>query len=71
MKKEELIKKFYCIPCCCNMHPYEHFDGAGGCWGISSGRVFEKDYCNSCEYKKPEKKKRREINEPTHKNEKT
>ena len=52
MKKEELIKNYYCIPHCCNMHPYEHFDGMGGCWGISGGDVLKKDYCNGCEYNK-------------------
>ena len=48
-----IIKDYYCIPFkWCNMSPGEHFDGIGGCWGISGGDVLEKgrDYCKGCKY---------------------
>lgn len=42
------------IPHFCTMHTYEHFDGAGGCWGISRGHVGKSHdvegphYCHTC-----------------------
>jgi hypothetical protein len=32
--------------------PNEHFDGIGGCWGISSGLVEKggEGYCKACEF---------------------
>jgi hypothetical protein len=34
------------------MHPMDHFDGMGGCWGISYGLVAEqgRDYCRTCTF---------------------
>ena len=31
---------------------YTHFDGMGGCWGISHGDVKEKgeEHCKKCQY---------------------
>lgn len=51
---EHLAKSFYCIPIWCRMHPLAHFDGMGGCWGISNGCVLEdgEDYCLDCEFHK-------------------
>lgn len=51
---ERITKKFYCVPTWCRMHPLAHFDGMGGCWGISSGCVLEdgEDYCLDCEFHK-------------------
>ena len=50
-----MCKNFYCIPKWCNMHPYEHFDGVGGCWGIMYGYPVKEgeDYCKGCEFYKP------------------
>jgi len=47
--------KFYTVPKWCGMHPFEHFDGMGGCWGISYGMVFEqgRPYCKGCDFYKP------------------
>jgi len=48
-----VTEDYYCIPFkWCNMSPGEHFDGMGGCWGISGGDVLEKgrDYCKGCKY---------------------
>lgn len=47
-------KRYYCIPNWCRMHPLSHFDGMGGCWGISSGQVLTggEQYCLNCEYHK-------------------
>ena len=47
-------KKFYTIPYWCGMHMIHHFDGMGGCWGISYGLVFEKgrEYCKQCDFYK-------------------
>lgn len=44
-------KKFYTIPYWCGMHKDDHFDGMGGCWGISYGYVFRegRDYCKCCD----------------------
>ena len=57
MNKEEIeqfIKDYYPVPYWCRMHPFSHFDGMGGCWGISSGLMLEKGepYCHDCEYYK-------------------
>ena len=62
---ETIAKDYYCIPKWCRMHPYSHFDGMGGCWGISGGLVLAQgeNYCLSCDYhmrnveppRKPEK----------------
>ena len=51
---EQFTKDYYCVPRWCRMHPFSHFDGIGGCWGISGGLVLEKgeDYCRNCEYHK-------------------
>ena len=56
VKIPKLRKTHYCIPYWCKMHPYEHFDGMGGCWGISSGLQLKggEDYCKGCEYYKKE-----------------
>ena len=45
-------KDYYCVPRWCCFHPYAHFDGMGGCWGISGGDVLKKgeEYCKKCEY---------------------
>jgi len=47
-----LEKKDYTAPAWCRMHPLEHADGMGGCWGISYGLVKEQgeNYCVGCEY---------------------
>jgi hypothetical protein len=48
-----VTEDYYCIPFrWCNMSPGEHFDGMGGCWGISGGDVLKKgrDYCKGCKY---------------------
>ena len=52
MPTKEEIKDFYCIPKWCRFHPYAHFDGMGGCWGISGGDVLKKgeEYCKKCDY---------------------
>ena len=36
----------------CQMHPLDHYDGMGGCWGISHGFVRKRgeDYCRECEF---------------------
>ena len=49
---EPTDKDYYCIPKWCRMPPAGHFDGMGGCWGISSSKVFQqgKRYCMKCEY---------------------
>ena len=46
------LSDFYCIPKWCRFHPYAHFDGMGGCWGISGGDVLKKgeEYCKECDY---------------------
>ena len=46
------LHDFYCIPKWCRFHPYAHFDGMGGCWGISGGDVLKKgeEYCKKCDY---------------------
>ena len=51
MTERPYHKKFYTVPYWCGMHKDDHFDGMGGCWGISSGFVFEKgrDYCKCCD----------------------
>lgn len=40
------------IPSWCAMPSNEHFDGIGGCWGISSEKVKVEGekYCAICEY---------------------
>ena len=40
------------IPSWCHMPETSHFDGMGGCWGISHGQVEEKGelYCITCEF---------------------
>ena len=49
-----ISKCYYCIPNWCRMHPFDHFDGMGGCWGISSGQVLTggEQYCLNCEHYK-------------------
>lgn len=46
------LKNSYTVPRWCGMHPMEHFDGMGGCWGISQGCVAEqgRDYCRLCSF---------------------
>lgn len=41
------------IPHWCNMHPSDHFDNMGGCWGISSGKVENSngEHCNGCTFR--------------------
>ncbi len=43
-------KSFYEVPYWCGMRGSDHFDGLGGCWGISHGLVHEqgRSYCKSC-----------------------
>lgn len=43
-------KNSYSVPRWCRMAISDHFDGMGGCWGISQGCVEEKgrDYCRNC-----------------------
>lgn len=55
MAKRKYHQKFYTVPYWCGMHPIEHFDGMGGCWGISYGLVFEqgRSYCKGCTFYKP------------------
>lgn len=50
------MKADYLIPSWCMMHPDEHDDGMGGCWGISYGYVKKEgeSYCSNCEYYKKE-----------------
>jgi hypothetical protein len=45
-------KNSYTVPRWCGMHPLEHFDGMGGCWGISQGCVEEhgRDCCRLCPF---------------------
>ena len=45
-------KSFYSVPRWCRMHPMEHFDGMGGCWGIHYGLVDRdgRDYCKRCAF---------------------
>ena len=45
-------KQRYTIPLWCTLPRLEHFDGLGGCWGISSGEVRLKgeEHCKNCEY---------------------
>jgi hypothetical protein len=45
-------KNAYMVPRWCRMHPMDHFDGMGGCWGISHGCVAEqgRDYCRCCTF---------------------
>ena len=52
MPTKEELKDYYCIPKWCRFHPYAHFDGMGGCWGISGGDVLKKGerYCKECDY---------------------
>lgn len=47
-------KAFYTIPYWCGLSMRNHFDGVGGCWGISSGMVAEqgRDYCRGCGFYK-------------------
>lgn len=42
----------YMVPRWCRMHITDHFDGMGGCWGVSSGLVAEqgRDYCRTCAF---------------------
>ena len=42
----------YHPPTWCRMHPLDHYDGIGGCWGISGGCVREQGeaYCRECEF---------------------
>ena len=50
---EIIAKDYYCIPNWCRMHPFDHFDGMGGCWGVSSGLVLGgEQYCLNCDYHK-------------------
>lgn len=39
------------VPVWCHMHPNDHQDGIGGCWGISYGYVAAEgeQYCKKCE----------------------
>lgn len=48
--KEFTEANSYIIPKWCRMHSSDHFDGVGGCWGISTGLVREggRDYCRTC-----------------------
>lgn len=51
---ETIAKDYYCIPNWCRMHPFDHFDGMGGCLGVSSGQVLAngEKYCLNCDYYK-------------------
>jgi len=42
----------YQIPAWCHLPLADHYDGVGGCWGISHGFVKEQGetYCLPCEY---------------------
>jgi len=44
----------YKIPEWCSLSIKSHFDGVGGCWGISEGYIIRKgeNYCIQCEYHK-------------------
>ena len=46
------VRVRYVPPQWCNLSIAEHFDGAGGCWGISNGLVATggMKYCRSCDY---------------------
>lgn len=46
------LKNSYAVPRWCRMHPMSHFDGMGGCWGISHGCVAAqgRDYCRCCTF---------------------
>lgn len=48
----ELKANGYEIPDWCNMSIWAHYDGMGGCWGISCGHAKKegKKYCMGCEY---------------------
>ena len=51
----ELKANGYEIPDWCNMSIWAHYDGMGGCWGISEGHVnkdIEGWHCVGCEYYK-------------------
>ena len=43
-------KNSYTVPRWCRMPISDHFDGMGGCWGVSQGCVEEqgRDYCRNC-----------------------
>lgn len=47
-------RSFYTVPYWCGMSMYYHFDGMGGCWGVSYGLVFEqgRSYCKGCDFYK-------------------
>ena len=52
---EKKSKKMnYKIPEWCSLSIKSHFDGVGGCWGISEGYIIRKgeNYCIQCEYHK-------------------
>lgn len=47
-------RSFYEIPYWCGMRGSCHFDGMGGCWGISHGLVHKhgRSYCYQCTFYK-------------------
>jgi len=63
----ELKANGYEIPDWCNMSIWAHYDGMGGCWGITGEYVKKKGktYCVGCEYCKGQQKlhKKRQENE--------
>lgn len=42
----------YTVPRWCRLPIPDHFDGMGGCWGVSFGRVGRegRDYCKCCPF---------------------
>lgn len=45
-------KNSYTVPRWCGMSIDDHFDGMGGCWGVSHGLVQQqgRDYCRLCSF---------------------
>ena len=43
------IEEGYTIPEWCGLPLNDHFDGIGGCWSISSGRITNIDGCKDCD----------------------
>lgn len=50
-----LLNNSYIVPHWCSMGVLDHFDGMGGCWGVSCGAVarYGEDYCKGCDEYKP------------------
>lgn len=44
------IEEGYTIPEWCGLPLNDHFDGIGGCWTISSGKVTNVDGCKGCDH---------------------